>query len=193
VAFQDETWWSRVSPPQGAAWAEEKRPLQVGGQSVPKAEKKAIRCLGLLARCPGDPQWQEQMGLRFVAERPVSALTLQFLEWSCSKAEEESKRALLLIWDNAGWHISHEVRGWIRAHNWGVRRRGQGVRIVACFLPSKSPWLNPIEPQWMHGKRAGRAQWADHSRGAGAARMRPFRLRDRTSSDARRKGGLIMH
>ena len=29
-----------------------------------------------------------------------------------------------------------------------------GGRIVACHLPSKSPWLNPIEPQWVHGKRA---------------------------------------
>ncbi len=27
------------------------------------------------------------------------------------------------------------------------------MRIVVCFLPSKSPWLNPIEPKWMHGKR----------------------------------------
>ena len=23
-----------------------------------------------------------------------------------------------------------------------------------CRLPSKSPWLNPIEPKWVHGKRA---------------------------------------
>ena len=28
------------------------------------------------------------------------------------------------------------------------------MRIVACFLPIKSPWLNPIEPKWVHGKRA---------------------------------------
>ena len=28
------------------------------------------------------------------------------------------------------------------------------VRIVVCPLPSKSPWLNPIEPKWVHGKRA---------------------------------------
>ena len=30
----------------------------------------------------------------------------------------------------------------------------QGVRILACRLPSKSPWLHPIEPKWVHGKRA---------------------------------------
>ena len=29
-----------------------------------------------------------------------------------------------------------------------------GVRIVVCHLPSKSPWLNPIAPKWVHGKRA---------------------------------------
>jgi hypothetical protein len=28
------------------------------------------------------------------------------------------------------------------------------VRVVVGQLPSKSPWLNPIEPQWVHGKRA---------------------------------------
>jgi hypothetical protein len=94
------------------------------------------------------------MWLRFVAERPVSALTIEFLEWSCTKAQTQGKTALLLIWDNAGWHISHEVKRWIRSHNWSARTSGKGVRIVACFLPSKSPWLNPIGPKWMHGKRA---------------------------------------
>jgi hypothetical protein len=29
-----------------------------------------------------------------------------------------------------------------------------GLRLVVCQLPSKSPWLNPIEPKWVHGKRA---------------------------------------
>jgi hypothetical protein len=63
-----------------------------------------------------------------------------------------------LIWDNAreAWHVSHAVRTWIRAHNHQVKRTGKGVRTrsVACYLPSKSPWLNPIEPKWLHGKRA---------------------------------------
>jgi hypothetical protein len=30
----------------------------------------------------------------------------------------------------------------------------EGVRPVVCQLPVKSPWLNPIEPKWLHGKRA---------------------------------------
>ncbi len=27
------------------------------------------------------------------------------------------------------------------------------MRILSCYLPVKSPWLNPIEPKWVHGKR----------------------------------------
>ena len=25
--------------------------------------------------------------------------------------------------------------------------------MVVCYLPIKAPWLNPIEPKWVHGKR----------------------------------------
>ena len=63
------------------------------------------------------------------------------------------KRGLVLVWDNASWHISHAVRTWVREHNRQVKRAGQGVRILVCTLPIKSPWLNPIESKWIYGKR----------------------------------------
>lgn len=31
---------------------------------------------------------------------------------------------------------------------------GRGVRILFCYLPVKSPWLNLIVPKWVHSKRA---------------------------------------
>jgi hypothetical protein len=46
------------------------------------------------------------------------------------------------------------VRHGLRQHNQQVKRWAEGVRIVVCPLPSNSPWLNPIEPQGGHGKRA---------------------------------------
>jgi hypothetical protein len=58
-----------------------------------------------------------------------------------------------LIWDNASWHTSKEARTWISSHNRRVKEGGSGVRIISCLLPKKSPWLNPIEPKWVHGKR----------------------------------------
>ncbi len=96
--------------------------------------------------------------LRFVEGRPVRSVTITYLEWVCERLSAEGKRVLVLVWDNASWHISREVREWLREHNRHVlaqRRRGaSGVQIIPCWLPSKSPWLNPIEPRWVHGKRA---------------------------------------
>jgi len=64
------------------------------------------------------------------------------------------KRALLLVWDNASWHISKAVKAWTREHNQQVKQERRGVRIITCQLPVKAPWLNPIEPKWAHRKRA---------------------------------------
>jgi hypothetical protein len=63
------------------------------------------------------------------------------------------EKALVLIWDNASWHVSREVRRWLGKHNREVKESGDGVRIVSCLLPKQSPWLNAIEPKWVHGKR----------------------------------------
>lgn len=91
------------------------------------------------------------MLLRFVDGRPVSDATIAFLEWCCE--ELSGKKALLLVWDNASWHKSGKVRDWIKGHNVIAKAEG-GLRIVSCLLPVRSPWLNPIEPHWVHGKRA---------------------------------------
>jgi hypothetical protein len=102
---------------------------------------------GLLRRDTGG------MMLRFVDGRPVSRVTTASLGWACGRLAAEGKRALWLVWDNASWHVSKEVRAWVKAHNRAARAAG-GVRVVVCRLPSKSPWLNPVEPLWVHGKRA---------------------------------------
>jgi len=161
LGFEDEVWWSRVTQPHLHAWAEDGRPLRLVEQTVAKpttradAERKALACYGLLTRCyPTAAGCQEAVWLRFVDGRPISAITIQFLTWCLEQVALQGKTALLLVWDNASWHLSAEVRGWVRAHKRRVRQTGQGVRLLVCPLPSKSPWLNPIEPKWVHGKRA---------------------------------------
>jgi hypothetical protein len=148
LGYADEVWWSRLAQPHLHTWTED-QPLRLVAKTANKQdpEPKALACYGLLRADT------EQIWLRFVAGRPVSALTTQFLTWSCRQLQRESKRALLLVWDNASWHLSREVRQWVRAHNKEAKRTG-GVRIVLCQLPSKSPWLNRIEPHWVHGKKA---------------------------------------
>ena len=148
MGFADEVWWSRLAQPALHSWTGGDA-LRLEELVAEKADPdpKALSCYGLLRAETGN------IWLRFVAGRPVSAVTTQFLAWVCARLAEEGRRALLLIWDNASWHISREVRQWIRAHNRRAKREG-GVRIVRCQLPTKSPWLNRIEPHWMHGKRA---------------------------------------
>jgi transposase len=115
-------------------------------------EPKALACYGLLVRHV--PMKPEQMLLRFVEGRPVSAATIAFLAWCSKRLAAQGLTAVLLIWDNASWHKSAAVRAWLRQHNQQVKQTGHGVRILTCRLPSQSPWLHPIEPKWVHGKRA---------------------------------------
>jgi hypothetical protein len=153
LGFEDEVWWSRVSQPHVSAWTATGQPLRLVEQSVAKddPDPKALACYGLLVRQAGGVP--DRMWLRFVDGRPVSALTSQFLDWCCARLDALGKTALLLVWDNASWHRSQAIRTWIRSHNRAVKARDSGVRILSCFLPTKSPWLNPIEPKWTHGKR----------------------------------------
>ena len=161
LGYQDEVWWSRVARPCLSAWTEAGQPLRLVEQTVAKKDPdpKALACYGLLVRwadpLPQQPHHQqEQVWLRFVEGRPLGAITIPFLAWCCDRLAALGKTALLLVWDNASWHNSAAVQDWIRGHNRQVRQEGRGVRIVVCWLPVKSPWLNPIEPKWVHGKRA---------------------------------------
>lgn len=122
--------------------------------TVPKDEPKALACYGLLARWwPTATTPQEELCLHFVDGHPVSGLTTAFLTVCCARLAAAGKTALLLVWDNASWHLSRAVRTWIADHNRAVTRGEAAVRLVVCPLPSKSPWLNPIEATWVHGKR----------------------------------------
>jgi hypothetical protein len=149
-------WWSRFALPQLHAWQDQVDPVRLVEQPWQKndPDPKALACYGVLRqRGPAADPVRTEMSLRFVDGRPVSDITTQFLEWCCAELEKQGKRAWLLIWDNASWHYSKIVQTWIREHNQKVKQEGKGVRILPFFLPTKSAWLNPIEPKWVHGKR----------------------------------------
>jgi len=109
LGFQDETWWSRLARPALHAWTADE-PLRLVEQTVARTDPdpKALACYGLLRDDTG------QMLLRFVQGRPVSQVTEDFLAWVCARLGAEGKTALLLVWDNASWHISQRVRAWIK-------------------------------------------------------------------------------
>jgi hypothetical protein len=135
LGFADETWWSRLARPQLHPWSGPEGPLRLQPLQAQKddPEPKALCGYGRL-RADTEAIW-----LRFVQGRPVSQGTEDFLAWVCERLRAEGRRALLLVWDHAAWHHRQRVRAWICAHNRRVKREG-GVRILACALPTKSPW-----------------------------------------------------
>jgi len=51
---------------------------------------------------------------------------------------------IYIAWDNAGTHEDDEVEAVVRA---------AAGRLVLLYLPTYSPWLNPIEMLWRHFRR----------------------------------------
>jgi transposase len=152
----DEVWGSRLAPPALDAWQDDAHPLRLVAQTVARddPDPTALACSALLARCwDAASRRRADLWLRCVEGRPVSAVTVDFLCWCTARAQERGTRAVLLVWDNASWHESQLVRTWLRQHNRQVKQSGHGVRLVVCYLPPKSPWLNPSEPKGLAGKK----------------------------------------
>src|SRR5215212_5978583 len=98
-------------------WALEGDGVRLVEQAVAKddPDPKALACYGLLLRAdPTDEDAADRMWLRFADGRPVSPVIIDYLDWCCRKLHAEGKEALLLIWDNAPWHVSQQVRTWLR-------------------------------------------------------------------------------
>lgn len=51
---------------------------------------------------------------------------------------------IYIAWDNADTHQDDEVEAVVR---------GAAGRLVLLYLPTDSPWLNPIEMLWRHFRR----------------------------------------
>lgn len=144
---EDESWFSRFEQPRVRAWSEGKALAMVQREARKQEADKALACYGAVRH---DTQ---QVCFSFSATRPVSETTWAFIQSLLEVARREGKRVLVMIWDNAGWHLSKRLRQWIRQHNRQAKTTGD-VRLLTHLLPVKSPWLNPIEPHWVHAKRA---------------------------------------
>jgi DDE superfamily endonuclease len=147
LGFVDEVWWSRLQRPRMSAWADGP-PLKMhvlkGDESDP--DPIAICCYGMLRNDT------KKVLLRFAEDRPVSDLTIQFLGWLSQELEDEGKKRLIAVWDDASWHASEAVLAWLKEHNQRVWKEG-GVEIIHFELPVGSPWLNEIEPYYRHAKK----------------------------------------
>ncbi|MHB0859582.1 MAG: hypothetical protein ACYC5M_18715 [Anaerolineae bacterium] len=56
--------------------------------------------------------------------RPLGAVNTAYLAWCGERLAARGVRVWVLIFDNAGPHLSREVRAWLRVHNRTVKQSG---------------------------------------------------------------------
>lgn len=69
---------------------------------------------------------------------------LEVAELLQTLVEKHPSGKIYVAWDNASTHQDDEVEAVIRA---------AASRLVLLYLPTYSPWLNPIEMLWRHFRR----------------------------------------
>ena len=58
--------------------------------------------------------------------------------------EKHPQETIYVAWDNASTHQDEEIESVVR---------GAAGRLILLYLPTYSPWLNPIEMLWRHFRR----------------------------------------
>ncbi len=147
LVWEDECWFSRFAQPMVKTWAERDQPLRLAERTPSaQASDKALACYGAL--CDDT----RQVYLHFTWGQPDSEATIDYVQRLLALARGRRKQFLVIVWENASWHLSRKVRAWLKSYKQKAKTT-KDVRLLVCYLPSKSPWLNPIEPHWTHAKR----------------------------------------
>jgi transposase len=132
----DQSWFARW-PYRFRAWAAKDAPLRVAQRWSEEVDTTALYAAL-------DDESQEAF-LRWATGQPDSEETVQFLEALMAHCTQNGLRFIVLIWDKASWHTSKRTRDWIRAYNRRAKREAR-TRLIVCQLPTRSPWLMPLEP-----------------------------------------------
>ncbi|MBZ0310562.1 MAG: hypothetical protein K8I82_31175 [Anaerolineae bacterium] len=83
--------------------------------------------------CFGAVRHDNETVLSFSTEHPNSLQMWLFTIGLLAVARAEDKQVLVIIWDNASWHIGVVICRWIRAYN-----RANRLRPPICYLSKAS-------------------------------------------------------
>lgn len=145
--FIDESWWVGWPRPT-AAWARKRRPQRVPkAKSWPKGERPPSCCL-YAAMDVGTQEVQGEWHRTWNQEE-----TWTYLQGVIARYAAKGVRFLVVFWDNAPWHVAVGLRERVAASNRQAKQEGK-LRVLLFFLPSKSPWLMPLEGVFGQTKRA---------------------------------------
>jgi putative transposase len=68
----------------------------------------------------------------------------QIAEFLQSLLDRHPRQTIYVAWENVNTHQDDEVEALVRA---------AAGRLILMYLPTYSPWLNPIEMLWRHFRR----------------------------------------
>lgn len=99
---------------------------------------------------PGQPKTQYGLGaVNYHSGETVVIIRrrkrrLEVAELLQTLVDKHPAGTIYVAWDNAGTHQDDEVEAVVRS---------AARRLVLLYLPTYSPWLNPIEMLWRHFRR----------------------------------------
>jgi transposase len=108
----------------------------VGQQVMIPTPAQPVRRYGL-----GAVNWHTGETVVITRPRKRRREVAELLEALLAKHPRET---VYVAWDNASTHEEDEVEAVLR---------GAAGRLVLLYLPTYSPWLNPIEMLWRHYRR----------------------------------------
>lgn len=136
---QDECWFSRFAQSSTNAWYEADAPVYLMQSEPKRAEtQQALASYGAVR------QDNEAVLVSFSSGQPDRLETWQFVMGLLVIARAENKRVLVIIWDNANWHKSKELRQWIRAYNQGLPKPSTSHVCWCIVYQRKVPGSIPL-------------------------------------------------
>jgi putative transposase len=108
----------------------------VGRQVMIPAPAQPTRRYGL-----GAADWHSGEAVVITRRRKRRREVAELLEELLAR---HPRGTIYVAWDNASTHEDEEVEAVLR---------GAAGRLVLLYLPTYSPWLNPIEMLWRHFRR----------------------------------------
>ena len=108
----------------------------VGQQVMVPTPAQPVRRYGL-----GAVNWHTGEAVTITRRRKRRREVAELLEALLAKHPRET---VCVAWHNASTHEDDEVEAVLR---------GAAGRLVLLYLPTYSPWLNPIEMLWRHFRR----------------------------------------
>ena len=133
IVYEDESWFSPLKVPRLRAFSRQGNPQRIPARRrFKKGDPRSLVVYGALRLSDRSVDVWRSDGY------PNSTRTRAFLHHLLRGATRAGKRWLVVIWDNASFHVSKIQKKWMRRYNRWARKHGR-TRIVPYQLPTASP------------------------------------------------------